>query len=170
MNWLDAAIAVPLLFGAYKGWKRGLIFEIAMIVGLIIALYLGFKFSSLVSSFLNEHVESMKGITPYISFFLIFGTIILGFILLAKLLENILELTALNLFNNIGGSLFGLLKFGFIISILFWLMHSLESNFKIIPDKIKEESLLYSPVLKVASSVNPLLQDVKKEFKDNIGK
>lgn len=69
MNWFDAAIAVPLLFGAWKGWKRGLIFEIAMIIGLVIALYLGFKFSGLVSTFINEHVESLKGISPYLSFF-----------------------------------------------------------------------------------------------------
>lgn len=170
MNWLDAAIAVPLLFGAYKGWKRGLIFEIAMIIGLIIALYLGFKFSGIVSNFLNEQVESMKGITPYLSFFLIFGTIILAFILLAKLLENILELTALSTFNNVGGALFGLIKFGFILSVLLWLIRTLEPGLKIIPEPIKTESILYTPVLKIASSVHPLIQDVKNEFKENIGK
>ena len=169
MNWLDAAIAIPLIYGAWKGWKRGLVFEIAMIVGLIIALYLGFKFSGFVGNFLNEYVESMKGITPYLSFLLIFGTIVLSFVLLARLLEGILELTALNLFNNIGGALFGLIKFGFILSVLFWLTRSLEPGFELIPDQVKEKSFLYSPVLKVASSLQPLLQDVKKEFKDNIG-
>lgn len=170
MNWFDAAIAVPLLFGAWKGWKRGLIFEIAMIIGLVIALYLGFKFSGLVSTFINEHVESLKGISPYLSFFLIGSIVILSFVLLAKLLEGILELTALSLFNNIGGALFGLLKFGLVCSILFWLVRSLEPGLIIIPDKIKKESFFYNPVLKIASAIHPILQDVKKEYKENIGK
>lgn len=169
MNWFDAVIAVPLLFGAWKGWKRGLIFEVAMIIGLIIAFYLGFKFSGLVSNFLNEHVEFMKGATPYLSFFLIMTVIILAFVLLARLLEGILELTALSLFNNIGGALFGLLKFGLVISVLFWLTRSLEPKVMVIPDNIKEGSFFYGPVLKIATSINPVLQDVKKEFRQNIG-
>jgi len=170
MNWLDAVIAAPLIYGAWKGWKRGLIFEVAMIIGLIIAIYLGFKFSGFVTQFLNEHVKSLSGITPYVSFLLIFGIIILSFVLLARLLEGILELTALSLFNNIGGAIFGLLKFGLVISVVFWLLLSIERDVKIIPDKMKEGSLLYTPVLKIASSVQPLLQDVKKEFRENIGK
>ena len=44
MNFLDALIIAPLLWGAYKGFQKGLIFEIAMILGLIIGVYLGFKF------------------------------------------------------------------------------------------------------------------------------
>ena len=170
MNWLDAIIAAPLLFGAYKGWKRGLIFEIAMIVGLIIALYIGFKCAGFVTGFINEHIKAMQNITPYFSFLLIFCTIILSFVLLAKLLEGILELTALSLFNNIGGAIFGLIKFGLVLSVLLWLIRTIEPGVIIIPDKFKETSLLYSPVLKVASSIHPLIQDVKKEFKDNIGK
>jgi len=170
MNWLDAVIAIPLIFGAWKGWKRGLIFEVAMIIGLIIALYLGFKFSGIVSGFLNEKFDSLRGVTPYLSFGLIVVVIILAFVLLAKLLEGILKLTALNLFNNIGGALFGLLKFGLVLSVLFWLIRSLEPGVKIIPAELKSHSTLYAPVLKIASSVQPLLQDVKSEFRENIGK
>jgi len=170
MNWLDAVIAVPLLFGAWKGWKRGLLFEIAMIIGLIIALYIGFKFSGFVSDWLSNHVDQMKGVTPYLSFFLIFAIIILSFILLARLLENVLKLTGLSLFNQIGGSLFGLLKFGLILSVLLWMFKSVERDLVIIPVQVRERSLLYEPVLKTASFVRPLLQDVKKEFNENIGK
>jgi membrane protein required for colicin V production len=170
MNWLDAFIAAPLIYGAWKGWKRGLIFEVSMIIGLIIALYLAFKFSGLVTGFLSAHINGLSGAAPYISFTLIVAVIILSFVLLARLLEGILELTALSLFNNIGGALFGLLKFGLILSVIFWLIHSIEQDVKIIPDKLKQGSLLYSPVLKIASSVQPLLQDVKKEFRENIGK
>jgi membrane protein required for colicin V production len=169
MNWLDAIIIVILIYGAWKGWKRGLIFEVAMIVGLIIAFYAAFKFSDFVTKLLNEHFESMQKVSPYISCVLIFSIIVLSFILLAKLLEGILKLTALNLFNTIGGAVFGIIKFGLVLSVLFWLMRSVEPDLKIIPEKVRETSFFYQPVLKVASAVQPLLQDVKKEFKNNIG-
>ena len=47
MNYLDFIIAIPLVWGAYKGFQRGFIFEIAMIIGLVLGLYLAFKMSSL---------------------------------------------------------------------------------------------------------------------------
>ena len=53
MNYLDFIIAAPLLFGAWKGYQKGLIFEIAMIIGLILGFYLAFKFSGLI-----EHLVS----------------------------------------------------------------------------------------------------------------
>ena len=42
MNYLDFIIAVPLLWGAWKGFQRGIIFEIAMLIGIILGLYLAF--------------------------------------------------------------------------------------------------------------------------------
>lgn len=54
MNFLDVIIAVPLVYGAYKGFQKGLLFEVAMIIGLILGVYLGFKFSGLVYDLLQK--------------------------------------------------------------------------------------------------------------------
>jgi hypothetical protein len=45
----------------------------------------------------------------------------------------------------------------------------METIVKIIPDKSKNESLLYGYVIKIASFISPVVQDVKDEFRENFG-
>lgn len=169
MNFLDALIIAPLLWGAYKGFQKGLIFEIAMILGLIIGVYLGFKFSGLIYKLLQEVIPDEGQLLNYLSFFIVFGAILLIFIFYARLMEAVLKITSLNLFNKIAGALFGLLKFALAISVIFWLIKPMQNSVNIIPEKARKESMLYEYVLKIASSISPAVKDVKDEFRENFG-
>lgn len=169
MNFLDAVIAVPLIYGAYKGWQKGLIFEIAMILGLIIGVYIGFKFSGLVYDLLAKAIPEHKNVLNIISFLIVFGAILLIFIFYARLMEAVLKIASLNVFNKISGSILGMIKFALAVSVIFWLLKPLEGFADIIPKKSRDESLLYGYVLKTASFITPMVQDVKNEFRDNFG-
>ena len=94
MNFLDALIIAPLLWGAYQGFQKGLIFEVAMILGLIAGVYLGFKFSGLVYELLQKVVSDEGQLLNYLSFFIVFGVIILIFIFYAKLMEAVLKIAS----------------------------------------------------------------------------
>jgi membrane protein required for colicin V production len=167
MNFFDAIIAVPLIYGAWKGFQKGLIFEVAMIIGLVLGVYLGFKFSGLVYEMLHKMFDDTGKLLHYISFFIVFGAILLIFIFYARLMEAVLKIASLNLFNKIAGSLLGILKFALAVSVIFWLLKPLEGSVDIIPEKSKQESLLYPYVLKTASSLAPAVKDVKDEFREN---
>lgn len=166
MNLLDVIIAIPLLWGAYRGFKRGLIFETLMIIGLIIGLYAAFKFSSLVQGLLKNVVSENSAILPFLSFALVFAAVLLIMILFAKFLEGILKIASLNLFNQIAGALLGIFKFGLVVSVVLWSFKALEPHWDFISSDMKNKSLLYEPVLKTASFVTPALEDIKKEFKE----
>lgn len=166
MNLLDVIIAIPLLWGAYRGFKRGLIFEALMIIGLIIGLYAAFKFSSLVQGLLKNVVSDNSAILPFLSFALVFASVLLVMILFAKFLENILKITSLNLFNQIAGALLGIFKFGLVVSVVLWSFKTLEPHWDFISSDMKNKSLLYEPVLNTTSFVTPALEDIKKEFKE----
>lgn len=166
MNLLDVIIAIPLLWGTYRGFKRGLIFETLMIIGLIIGLYAAFKFSSLVQGLLKTFVQSDSAVLPFISFTFVFVAVLLVMILLAKLLENILKIASLNVFNRIAGAVLGLFKFGLVVSVVLWSFKALEPHWDFISSDMKNKSLLYEPVLKTASFITPALEDIKKEFKE----
>ena len=165
MNFLDALIIAPLIYGAYKGFQKGIIYEIAMILGLVIGVYLGFKFSGLAYSLLQKALPDQGHLLHYISFFIVFGIIILIFIFYARLLETVLKIASLNVFNKIAGAVFGILKFALAISVLFWLLKPLEGSVNIIPEKSRNESLLYGYVLKTASALSPAVKDIKDEFR-----
>lgn len=166
MNLLDVIIAIPLLWGAYRGFKRGLIFEALMIIGLIIGLYAAFKFSSLAQGLLQNVVAENSAILPFFSFALVFAAVLLVMILFAKFLEGILKIASLNLFNQIAGALLGIFKFGLVVSVVLWSFKALEPHWDFISSDMKNKSLLYEPVLKTTSFVTPALEDIKKEFKE----
>ena len=167
MNYLDIIIAIPLLLGAYKGFRRGLIFEVAMIIGLIFGIYLAFKFSNIFESVVSKYFNN-SSLLPYFSFFLIFSLVILAMVLLAKLFEGILKITNLNMFNKVAGALFGLLKFGLIISVLLAVFRPIDENMGYIKPEIKNKSVLYSPVLKISQYIFPALKDMQQVFKKEL--
>ncbi len=106
MNFLDAIIIAPLIYGAYKGFQKGLIFEIAMIVGLIAGVYFGFKFSGLAYDFLQKLLPDEGHLLHYISFFVVVAVIVLIFIFYAKFMEAVLKIASLNVFNKVAWSHF----------------------------------------------------------------
>lgn len=166
MNLLDVIIAIPLLWGAYRGFKRGLIFELLMIIGLIIGLYAAFKFSSLAQGLLKNFIAEDSAILPSLSFALVFAAVLLVMILFARFLEGILKITSLHLFNQIAGALLGIFKFGLVVSVVLWSFKALEPHWDFISNDMKNKSILYEPVLKTTSFITPALEDIKKEFKE----
>ena len=168
MNILDIVIAIPLLWGAYKGFQRGVIYEIAFIIGLIIGLYAAFKLSGWVETFLKTIVDASSVIPHWVSFAIVVGVILAIFLLYAKLLEGVLKAGDLNAINKIFGALFGLLKFSLVVSVILWGLKSLEPQFNFINAQTKNESKLYEPVLSTATFLNPAFQDLKKEFNEHV--
>jgi membrane protein required for colicin V production len=168
MNVLDIIIAIPLLWGAYRGFRRGFIFEIFMLIGLILGLYVAFKFSHLINGLVEKIVSPSSSVIPYLSFFMVFAAIIIIMVLLARLLEKILNIASLTIFNKIAGAIFGLLKFALIVSVILWLFKALEPHWNFINAATKKQSLLYEPVLKTSTFITPAFQDIKEEFKENL--
>lgn len=169
MNWLDFIIAVPLLWGAYQGFKKGIIFMVLMIMGMVLGLYLAFKFSGLITGLLATQIHASKEIMPYIAFAIVFAAIVLLVIVLAKFLESILKSASLTNLNKVAGALLGMAKWALIVSVLLWLLKSLEPNVTVITSKAKKESLTYNPVLKFSTFITPTFEEIKTEFNQNIG-
>ncbi len=169
MNYLDVIIIIPLLWGAWKGFQRGLIFEIAMIFGLVLGFYIGFKFLHFFEQIVSKFISGSGTFLPYVTFFLVFALVIVLMIVLAKLLEGILKITALNAFNKIAGAVFGILKFALVISFMLALFRPVDLRIGLIHQQTKNESFLYNRVLNISHYLFPALQDVKNEFQHRVG-
>ncbi|MEP7168213.1 MAG: CvpA family protein [Bacteroidota bacterium] len=170
MNVLDIIIAIPLLWGAYRGFKRGFIFEIFMLIGLILGLYIAFKFSNLLNVWVSKIVSADSAVIPYLTFIIVFAAILLILILFAKALESVLKAVSLNVLNQVAGAVLGIIKFALVVSVILWSFKTLEPYWNFINASTKKQSLLYEPVLNTASFLTPALQDIKEEFKEKVGK
>lgn len=169
MNFFDAIICVPLIYGAYAGFQRGVLYEIAMMLGLIVGVYLGFKCSDLVYGLLSKVIDAGPTLLHVVSFLLVLAAILLVFIFYARLMEAVLKITSLNFFNKIAGAVLGIAKFAMAVSVLFWLIKPFEGRMDLIPEKSRNESLLYPYILATSSFITPVIQDVKEEFNENFG-
>jgi membrane protein required for colicin V production len=160
MNFLDIIICIPLIWAIYKGFKKGLIIEIASLAALLLGIYGCTHFSYFISTFLADNFDITTKYLPVISFAITFIIIIILVFMLAKILEKFVNLLALGLFNKLGGVLFGMLKIVFVLSVIILVINKIDKKGMIISEKIQNSSILYKPICKVAPAIIPNLENL----------
>lgn len=159
MNYLDIILIIPLVWGAYKGFKKGLVSEISSLLALFLGVYGAIKFSDYTSSKIMTTFEWDSKYLPVISFAITFVLIVILVHLLSNLIETLISKIALSFLNKSLGLIFGFLKFGLIISIILVIFDSVEKNFEMISPKDKSQSILYTPLLDFSVVFIPAFQD-----------
>ena len=160
MNYFDIIIIIPLLWGAYKGFKKGLIIEAASLVALFLGVWGGVKFSSISANYLSKMFDVSEKIMPLISFSITFILIVITVYALAKMLQKVIKMVALGLINKVAGAAFAVLKFALIISVVLTLVNNVNSEIGFIEPEMENSSLLYKPISSLAPSVIPGLQNI----------
>ncbi len=163
MNYLDIIIAIPLAWGAYKGFKKGLIISVASLIALLFGIYGALQFSDYARDLLVENVEMQATYIPITSFAITFIAIVIGIHFIAKLLDKLIDAIALSWLNTIAGVLFGILKSAFILSIILFIFEKIDTNSVIIKQDIKQKSVLFKPIQVLAPSIFPGLKDFEME-------
>jgi membrane protein required for colicin V production len=161
MNFIDIIILVPVAWFAFSGFRKGLIIEVATLVGLFLGIYAGIYLSDFVSGLLVSWFGFNSNYSSIISFTIIFLGIIILMYILAKSLEKVANLTALGVFNKIGGAFFGVLKMVFIISILIYIFNKIDDQQRLLKKETREKSLLFTPISNFALKMVPKLREVK---------
>lgn len=161
INYIDLLLILPLAWAAYKGFRRGLVLEIASIVGLIAGVYAAIKFSGFIASKLDPHLDISESWLGIISFVITFIGVVFLVNILGKVLEKTIKMVALGMLNRIAGSLFSLLKTVLILSFLIFFINQFDSVFRIIPIETKSGSMLYGPIQKVAPNIMPVIQELE---------
>ncbi len=159
MNFIDILICIPVLWGLYKGFTKGLIIEVAGLAAFFLGILAATKFSESLKSVFS-FAGKYDGVVAFCLLFL--GAVILIF-LTAKLINKIVEGASLSSVNKITGSVFGGLKFAMIISVVFFVMDAVERSYPMLSVQTKNESLLYKPVAAIAPAVIPGLDNSKMD-------
>ena len=58
MNYIDIVIIVPVLWGAYIGYKKGLIIEVVSLIALGFGIWGGIHFSDYIGDILVDKIDS----------------------------------------------------------------------------------------------------------------
>ncbi|HPR33660.1 MAG TPA: CvpA family protein [Prolixibacteraceae bacterium] len=165
MNYIDIIIILLLIFSAIGGISKGLIYEVASLLALILGVWGAIKFSNATESFLVEQFNWHVPHIDIIAFVITLVFIIVIIHILAKAIENALETIQLGALNKIFGMIFAVFKSAFILGILFILVERLDEALPIIPEKPIQESRLYTPLRNVAIYSFPFLKGLYEDIK-----
>lgn len=161
VNYLDILFAVPLLWGLYKGFTRGLIVEAATLAAFFLAVWIAVHFCDWLAGVFHEKFGSTTEYLPLIAFAVLFlGVLVLVFFV-AKMAQRTVKAGGLGVVNKIFGGIFGMLKFALILSLFIFIFEAIERSYPMIKTDTKKGSLLYDPVAKVAPAVIPGLKEAE---------
>lgn len=156
----DIVVVIPLLWGAYRGFMKGLIIELASMIALAFGVYGAIGFSGFTTKILKENLGINSEYNALIAFAITFLIIVIAVFFLAKLLEGVVKVAALGVVNKIAGGLFSVLKFALIISALIYLINSFDKKKVIFNNTLKGKSYLYEPLQLIAPTLFPSLKNL----------
>ena len=168
MQLIDILLAIPLLFFIYKGWKKGLVREVATLVGLLAGIWACVHLSQQVAMWLNLDSEN----TILIAFIVTFVAVLVLTYLLGRCVEGLLKAAKLSLLNRLAGALLGTVKALCILAVLLNYVVMFDKQEVVIKPEAKENSLLYKPVYNVGNqltaSLKQFIDDHKEEWKEAV--
>lgn len=157
MNTIDIVLGLIMAIAFFLGFRKGLLRVLASLIGLVVAVYCAMYFSGYVEDYLIDWFDWSDSINQGISFLLTFILVILLFALLGKVLTKVADFAMLGLFNKLLGGVFSVLKYVFLISVIFMFVNNSE-NYSILSSEKRESSILYYPIAAIAPAILPAIE------------
>ncbi len=158
---IDIVLGAAIVWGGYKGYKKGFLLEILSIFIFVLGVVLLFFLLAKTFVSTEEYVDVPKSTTfgIYIVIYLV-GAAVLNS--LGKKLQDKIDYSILDDFDNFAGMLVGALKHAIFLSIFIWLFDAVGLS---LPPEITQDSLLYPRLL----SFQEWLVDVGATIAPSIG-
>ena len=122
MNILDIILIGLLVIGGIRGFKKGIILEVAGLFGLLLAVFGAFQFIDWGVKFIGRFGELNAGLVTVIAFVAIFLAIFMAVYLIGWLAKATVHITPFGIIDSILGMIVGVFKWSFLISLLFYIM------------------------------------------------
>jgi membrane protein required for colicin V production len=162
---LDIILVALLVLACIKGFRRGLIVGLFSFIAIIVALAAAMKLSNLVANYLGENVNLSDRWLPFISFAIIFIVFVLLIRLLANLIQKTVELAMLGWLNRLGGMLLYIVIFLIVYSVILFYAEQLH----LINETTIHNSVTYSFVQPWGPKVINGIGSVIPYFRDMFG-
>lgn len=120
MSMFDIFLAIPIAYGAFMGFRKGLLLELVSLVALVLAILGGLKLLDTALPLMAGFIGDAHGLLPYVTFLVVFVGIILLIHLGGLMLKKVVDFTPFGLFDNVLGAILGGLKWCLALSLLLY--------------------------------------------------
>ncbi|SRX72630.1 CvpA family protein [Aequorivita antarctica] len=156
MNTIDIVIGIIFIIAFFVGFSKGFLRSLASLIGIVVGVYCAMFFSDYVKVYLENWFNWSADTTQVLAFVITFLLIMILFSLLGRVLTKVADLAMLGIFNKLFGGIFNVLKFAFLISVVFMFVNASES-YRILTEEQREASVLYAPVAMIAPVILPAI-------------
>lgn len=173
MNTIDIVLGIILLIALVVGFKKGLFVALAGLIGIVVGVYGAVYFSGYAASYIAGWTDWNEQTVNLSAFAVTFLAIVLLISLAGRALTKIADFAALGIINKLLGAVFNVLKFAFILSVVFMFVNA-SPSFSILSEADREDSVLYAPVASLAPLVVPYILkevgdfDTEEEEKETV--
>jgi len=143
---LDAIIGIALALALFRGFQKGFIVKIASLIALIAGTFAGFHGSEGLALWLSQEVDWSDTSVQLTAFILTFILVVIGVHFLAKVIEKMVDLTALGVVNKLAGMALGAAQMILLLSTLTFALDGVFGPRSWLPENTADESLLYPHV------------------------
>ncbi len=160
LSTLDGLILLFLGWGAYKGYKKGLIVEIISLFIFIVLLIIVFKFLQLG----NDWASGLPQGVSFGSFLVFFALTALAVSWIGKLLKSIINAVLFKGFDSVLGAVFGVFKYAVAIAILLQLF----THVGVIKPSSLSNSVFYPFLTRSAEIASEFISRIFPQFQEMI--
>ncbi|MDR0659134.1 MAG: CvpA family protein [Mediterranea sp.] len=163
MGLIDIVILAIVGIGAFRGFLRGFIYQLASIAGWIAGFLAARALYLIVAEKLALYIHDASVTTlRVVTFVAVWVIIPLLFTLAATFFTRVAKKLSLGTLNRLLGLLFGAAKWILIVGLLINVLDSLDTNNRL--QIRKEESVLYYPIRDIAGSFLPTVKEITDEY------
>lgn len=168
MNYFDYVLLLPIVYGLYRGFSKGLVLELASLLALVLGVYGAKHYSSFTYSHLREVVELEASYLQLASYGLTFLLIVIAITIVAKILTLLIKMVALGFVNRMMGAIFGGLKALLILAVLLLFFDRMNQQFGMVKEEVLDQSLLYHPIQSNAEAIYPSVMEEFEKKKEDV--
>lgn len=164
MSYIDIALILFLLLGAYGGYKEGFLMELFSVLAILLGILGGFKLMGNAMVLLDQQFNIDETVLPYLAFIVVFILVVIVVRLIGKSIRASIDDSFLGKVDQSAGAFLGIFKSAFMLSVGLWIIQSLKISF---PEKWTDDAWLYPKISVLAPAVAewiseyvPLLSDI----------
>jgi membrane protein required for colicin V production len=154
-------------WGFYKGLRKGLLYIVLSLAGIVLGFVLASRFSGILIPVLSERLAWSESHIKWTAYVLVFIIVLLIARLVSYLLEKFFEWTGLGWMNRLAGGVVSALKYLLLAGLLFTAVDEIQKNFKIFPPDTFAQSTVYEPLVANTRKVIDYAGNWKEKFDKN---
>ena len=154
----------------YKGWRRGLVCEVATLAGVVAGIWAAVHLSQQVAQWLQLGDETSVLVAFLVCFV---GAMVLAY-LAGRMVEGMMKAIHIGVANRIAGAALGLVKAVCVLAVLFNYLVLLDSRGELLKAETRQESRLYAPVYhtgnRLTASLKSYIEDHRQAWGKELGR